>query len=88
MMIKYLTQVPLKHKTNRLLTNYKNMPESIANKLKNYLQKKREENQSYAILLLTSEMSDPERKAELIKKNTEEYKLLKEIYDNTIIIAT
>ena len=43
------------------------MPQDLVNKLKDYLQRKKEERQSYAIMLLESEMSDTERKDELKK---------------------
>lgn len=64
------------------------MPQDLINKLKDYLQRKKEERQTYAIMLLESEMSDIDRKIELKKTNNEEFKLLSEIYDKAIVYNT
>lgn len=65
------------------------MPEKIAHKLKNYLITLKEEKQSYAEMIKEIELTDIEKRWEVKKRKekTEVYNLLKEIYDNTIILT-
>ena len=69
----------------RINNNINNMPEKIANKLKNFLIAKKEERQSYANMIRLSELTKKEKDEEIKKTDTEELKLLTEIYEHTII---